>query len=836
MSKRRFILDKSVSSCAPMPQDKRTPYLPRHGICSTAPAERYFDALQAAGAGTKMLIFGDPSVETLLFQHERLFKRKYRENLQPPRIADLLPEVRRLLLEGKSVEAAQLSVKGAREDGYEDKLKWSNGMEIPVVNFQAHPALLARLGVNASGPVKDYLRTLDFESGEAAVRWKDDRGDWVRRGFVSIPRQLAVLRLIAPSGAPGFDLALDLSVADSVSEHPWENMHFPEDMLVTRDYGPDMLLTCCRYNPEVNGNSGYAVAVGIRSEGGTPEIRESGIQMQDVRSVMLFVKILHMPEYDTDDALHLAESVRSVSSSYEELLAENREVLGEKMQRSTLSLGTGEDRALSVEELLAEQHGGRDFSLRLVHRHGGCDFSPKLVEQHGGRDFSPRLVELLYDMGRFFLITDTGTLPPAWGQYNINVNLQVCSGNITNLPEEMEVFFRFIESRIPDFRVNAQNIFGCRGILGDIHPDRDNGLLYHFSSTWPHHYWVSCAGWVYNEFWGHWLSTGDQDFLRTRVVPGLKEIALFFMDYLKDRDAQGNYLFYPGFSPENALDMKTWCGVTVNATMDIMVCREVFENLISACEILDIQDEDLPVWQEILDHLPHLLLDEEGGLKEWAWDAIPEDYNHRHVSHHYDAWPGQAASWEETPELARAILISNRKRGQQDDSAHGILHRIFTAIRLKDPCDFSMNLKQILEHGFLNRNLSANHYPYRIPCPDVTGSLPAVFAEMAVSSRPGVIEFLPAMPGQFGTGRLTGICSYSFARVSSLEWDLEKGFIQAELFPLTSQRIHIGCGLKVRFMTADGRALSLKDNRAWLELEKGKAVTVTLAVEQRRFV
>ena len=51
-------------------------------------------------------------------------------------------------------------------------------------------------------------------------------------------------------------------------------------------------------------------------------------------------------------------------------------------------------------------------------------------------------------------------------------------------------------------------------------------------------------GWIYNEFWGHYLVTGDKEFLRDRIVPALKEIALFYLDYLSDTDEDGKVIFY----------------------------------------------------------------------------------------------------------------------------------------------------------------------------------------------------------------------------------------------------------------------------------------------------
>lgn len=41
--------------------------------------------------------------------------------------------------------------------------------------------------------------------------------------------------------------------------------------------------------------------------------------------------------------------------------------------------------------------------------------------------------------------------------------------------------------------------------------------------------------------------TGDLEFLRERVVPGLKEIALFFEDYACDRDENGKTVFLSEF-------------------------------------------------------------------------------------------------------------------------------------------------------------------------------------------------------------------------------------------------------------------------------------------------
>lgn len=443
------------------------------------------------------------------------------------------------------------------------------------------------------------------------------------------------------------------------------------------------------------------------------------------------------------------------------------------MDRSRIRLGKPEDNVLSGEELLKR-----------------C---------HSEKTLDPTLLEKLYDMGRFFQIYETGALPPAMGQHNINTNLQVCAGNNTGLFDEMDVYFRFYESKFDDFRVNAQRLFGARGLLASVHCDPDSGLFYHFSRTYPHYCWTGCLGWIYNELWGYYLVTGDDDFLRERVIPAYKEMALFFEDYACDHDKDGKVIFYPSFSPENPTPNPGYNTVTcssinptrINSVMDIAICREVLTNLIDGCRTLGIEEENIPHWEEQLALLPTYLLDQEGGLKEWAWADIEENYNHRHVSHHYDVWPGRAITPDTDPELTKAIIISNRKRGQQDDSAHGIIHRAFTAIRLKDMEEAVQNLSQLLNHGFVRRTLQTSHFPYQGVFPDLQGAVPAFLVEMCVFSAPGIVEFLPLMPDNLGEGSIDGVWLYTFAKLEHMSWNREG--IKARLTSRRDQTLTLRC-------------------------------------------
>ena len=89
-----------------------------------------------------------------------------------------------------------------------------------------------------------------------------------------------------------------------------------------------------------------------------------------------------------------------------------------------------------------------------------------------------------------------------------------------------------MDSLAPDFRANAKNIFGMRGTHYNLWPDKGVGATFHYSNAastgeiWPHPYWISAGGWCMRPFWDYYLVTGDLEFLRNHVVPGLKELAL----------------------------------------------------------------------------------------------------------------------------------------------------------------------------------------------------------------------------------------------------------------------------------------------------------------------
>lgn len=803
----------------PMDIERRRELLPYKSVSSLYPSKEDEDVLVTANGKQRIDIVGDPYHERVIYRRERIMDMRWKDTPEPPDVAYAIPEARKYLRQGEFEKAAKVMDQATKDAGYD---KWIDsrpfGVEFPRLHPRLHSVIELLMEFEEGNNPHDYIRYLDMMSGEAIVRCEDDNGGIIRRSFGSFKQDVMVqnakklngdvfnvkLRFVAPGG---YDLP----------------DHFDQFVLVTYNDmyqipGSDVKITTttdsCNvslaYDPQY-GERGYCCCSVIQTDGEVTYCKDGYVTIEKAHSVTVISRTnKYEDNYRHTFADEVLEDVRKIKMSYEEMLEENRAFLQPMMERSQISLEG--DWAKSAEELLNEQHSEGEISSMMM--------------------------EKLYDMGRFFMIADTGDDPPSLFQHNINTNLQVCAGNMTGLPEIMDTYFKFYEEKFDDFRMNAQRFFGARGVLGNVHCDYNSGKFYQFSIVYPHYCWTACLGWIYNEFWGHYLVTGDEDFLRERVVPGLKEIALFYLDYLSDEDEDGKVMFYPSYSPEdpsmNDYHVPFPKGVyamNVNSLMDVMVCREVLDNLMQACEILKLDEPDYPKWKELRGKLPNYLMDEDGAIKEWSFKYSSENYDHRHVSHHYDIWPGRAISPEKTPELVKPFILSNRKRGHQDDSAHGVIHRFFTAVRLDDKKDAMHNFRTLMEHGYVTRTLNTVHYPYRVFCPDLLGAMPAMILEFLVYSDEGFIKLLPAVPEDLNKGHVDGVWLYTFAKIEHMEWDIEGKCASAEILSMKDQDVDFAFPLGYKKLYVDGKLFAENGSSFSLKLKKDETVKLEFDIK-----
>jgi hypothetical protein len=784
---------------SPMPvaERLRRGIVPRRGFCSQIPGTTVSEGLTSGNGHMYIEVTCDPYSDQILFHHESLLM-PWKRPFEAPKVADIFPQVRQMVMDGKYREAVEFAFREI-DKGPVKVNTWPH----PTV-----PAFLMHLDSPKTASVKDYLRTVDFETSEVKVYWSDEHGNWRRETFASRPDNVVVQLLTAP---PGQQINARIAV-----EKPAARMRMfggaGGTSEVQQDYTPDRLIYKCRLDPSVD-NSGYAGLVRVVRNGGSARMDGDTLVVEDASSVMLLTRIEWFADYSEDKVEALRQAVEQLSPDYGAILERHRKVQSETFNRVSVDFGGASQYGLSTEELLANQRSRPDYS--------------------------PALLEKIFQMGRYWFIYTSGKYPTMVAEVNANINLQIAPGPQGDLREGMEAYFNWMESLAPDFRVNAKNLFGTRGTHYSLWPDKGVGVAFHYSTAastgeiWPHPYWLSAGGWCCRPFWDHYLTTGDVDFLRNRVVPALKELALFYEDFLTVTGKDGNYIFVPSFSPENnPANTSPAAMLVINATMDITVCREVLTHLIEACELLGTDADSVAKWKAMLAKMPPYLMEPDGTLKEWAWPTLKERYSHRHISHLYGAWPGDEIDPDRTPKLALAAMLADRKRVPERLAAHGRCHRALVGARLKDCFMVDTELRQLIEQGYVAATLRCSHDPWAFPMPDAQGGIPTIMMEMLLYSRPGVIEVLPALPESLVKGSIDGMLARTFARIDKLAWDMQARTVQLTVISFRKQEITLIARYGIEAITASAGVLAARlqtgTDSCALHLPEGKPVTIHL--------
>ncbi|GAB3840730.1 hypothetical protein GCM10029963_10010 [Micromonospora andamanensis] len=310
---------------------------------------------------------------------------------------------------------------------------------------------------------------------------------------------------------------------------------------------------------------------------------------------------------------------------------------------------------------------------------------------------------------------------------------------------------------------------------------------------WPFAAWLPGAHWLLFPLYERHLVTGAP---LGEVAGWLVEVAEFFADVLTST-ADGRWGFVPSYSAETGpLDPAgTAVPAAVNATMDIAAARHAF----AVAAALTGERR----WARLAARLPPYRVDDDGALTEWAWPGYRADEDHRHVSHLYPVWPLGEINPEDTPELATAAHRALRRRGDENLSAHGSLHRALAAARLHDGPLVEANLLKIVGNDMFFRSLMSAHNPGRVTYnADAAHALPAVLIESLVQGRSGRLRLLPApLPG-LPRGTLRGVCLPGRVTVEEVTW--RPGSVRARLVSALTRRLRVGSpyGETVRQVTA----------------------------------
>ncbi|NUP98288.1 MAG: glycoside hydrolase family 95 protein, partial [Armatimonadetes bacterium] len=152
------------------------------------PAASWLEALPVGNGRLGAMVFGGVETERLQLNEESLWAGGPQEADNPAAL-EALPEVRRLLHEGRFTAAEELANATliCRGPG-------SNRGRGAEVAFGSHQTL-GDLWLTQFTTADDYRRELDLATGVATTTWSDGELRWRREVFASTPGQVLVMRL-----------------------------------------------------------------------------------------------------------------------------------------------------------------------------------------------------------------------------------------------------------------------------------------------------------------------------------------------------------------------------------------------------------------------------------------------------------------------------------------------------------------------------------------------------------------------------------------------------------------------------------------------------------------
>jgi len=221
---------------------------------------------------------------------------------------------------------------------------------------------------------------------------------------------------------------------------------------------------------------------------------------------------------------------------------------------------------------------------------------------------------------------DDGKLPPWKGDYHHDLNTQMCYYPYlkANHVEEGLCFLDFLWDLLPQAKIFAQQFYQADGICLPTVMSIDGQPM----CGWPMYSFSPASQiWLCQLFERHYRFTCDQDFLRSRAYPYLKETAKFILSLLQE-DADGLLYLPLSSSPEiHGDEPQAW--LTPNSNYDLALMRYLFFQLSELS--LTVCPEDHPLWHSTLQKLPELALNHNGAYRVSPTEDLTE--SHRHFSH-----------------------------------------------------------------------------------------------------------------------------------------------------------------------------------------------------------